>query len=62
MIEDSVNGVTAARAAGMEVWGFLGGGHMDEACAGALVAAGATRILGGWDEAATLFQALGFPS
>jgi HAD superfamily hydrolase (TIGR01509 family) len=27
VLEDSVNGVMGARAAGMTVWGFLGGGH-----------------------------------
>jgi HAD superfamily hydrolase (TIGR01509 family) len=27
VIEDSVSGVTAARAAGMSVWGFVGGSH-----------------------------------
>jgi HAD superfamily hydrolase (TIGR01509 family) len=27
VIEDSVSGVTAARAAGMAVWGFVGGSH-----------------------------------
>jgi beta-phosphoglucomutase-like phosphatase (HAD superfamily) len=27
VIEDSANGVKAALAAGMSVWGFLGGGH-----------------------------------
>lgn len=54
-IEDSVNGVTAARAAGMTVWGFTGGGHMDEASAHRLVSAGAHHVLGHWDEAAALF-------
>ena len=33
VIEDSVNGVKAALAAGMRVWGFAGGGHMDDAVA-----------------------------
>ncbi len=27
VIEDSVNGVLAAKAAGMRVWGFVGGAH-----------------------------------
>ncbi|GAA0000175.1 hypothetical protein BRDID11002_01750 [Bradyrhizobium diazoefficiens] len=27
MIEDSVSGVQAGRAAGMTVWGFVGGSH-----------------------------------
>lgn len=45
VVEDSVNGVLAGKAAGMTVWGFVGGSH----CAGrdvgaALTAAGADRI------------------
>lgn len=58
VIEDSVNGVTAGRAAGMLVWGFTGGGHMDAAAGARLVAAGAQRIVEDWDEAGKLFQAL----
>ena len=56
-IEDSVNGVMSALAAGMTVWGFAGGGHMDDASAGRLAEAGAHRVVGGWDEAAALFAA-----
>lgn len=55
-IEDSVNGVKAARAAGMTVWGFAGGGHMDEMAHGPLMAAGAERVIGDWAEAAALFE------
>ncbi|WP_336487649.1 HAD family hydrolase [Methylobacterium nigriterrae] len=45
VIEDSVPGVTAARAAGMSVVGFTGGGHWRHDPAGAdLTAAGASRI------------------
>jgi beta-phosphoglucomutase-like phosphatase (HAD superfamily) len=55
-IEDSVNGVTSARAAGMTVWGFAGGGHMDAASSGKLMEAGADRVVADWDEAAALFQ------
>ena len=45
VIEDSISGVTAAKAAGMTVWGFVGGAHY----AGregrtALEASGATQI------------------
>ena len=58
-IEDSVNGVLSARAAGMMVWGFTGGGHMDPAASGRLMEAGAARVVGGWDEAADLFAAFG---
>jgi HAD superfamily hydrolase (TIGR01509 family) len=58
VIEDSVNGVTAARAAGMEVWGFLGGGHMGEAAGARLTEAGAARLIADWREAAALFASL----
>ena len=45
VIEDSVPGVTAARAAGMRVLGFTGGGHWNHDRAGAdLLAAGAARV------------------
>ncbi|GJD64970.1 HAD family hydrolase [Methylobacterium frigidaeris] len=45
VIEDSVPGVTAARAAGMPVLGFCGGGHWAHDRAGAdLLAAGAVRV------------------
>lgn len=46
VIEDSVNGVRAGKAAGMTVWGFVGGSHYAERDgAGLLKAAGADRIL-----------------
>lgn len=57
-IEDSVNGVRSGLAAGMTVWGFGGGGHMDQAAAERLLAAGAERVVGSWDEARALFGAL----
>ena len=46
VIEDSVGGVKAARAAGMEVWGFVGGGHhySPENAAEALSSAGAAFV------------------
>ena len=45
VIEDSVPGVTAARAAGMRVLGFTGGGHWGHDRDGAdLLAAGAARV------------------
>ena len=47
-----MNGVMAARAAGMEVWGFLGGGHMDASCGTRLLDAGAQRLIADWTEAA----------
>jgi HAD superfamily hydrolase (TIGR01509 family) len=45
VVEDSVSGILAAKAAGMKVWGFTGGSH----CAGRdigrrLLAAGADRV------------------
>ena len=58
VIEDSVNGVTAGRAAGMTVWGFRGGGHMTDRLAARLADAGAERVLSNWAEADALFQAL----
>ena len=54
-IEDSVNGVRSALAAGMTVWGFTGGGHIAPEDGAALSAAGAHRVIGHWDEAAAEF-------
>jgi beta-phosphoglucomutase-like phosphatase (HAD superfamily) len=58
VLEDSINGVTAARAAGMRVWGFMGGGHMTDEIGDRLLSAGAERLIGSWDEAASLFAEL----
>jgi beta-phosphoglucomutase-like phosphatase (HAD superfamily) len=58
VLEDSVNGVRAGLAAGMRVWGFAGGGHMDEAACARLREAGAERILSTWPEAAALLAEL----
>jgi beta-phosphoglucomutase-like phosphatase (HAD superfamily) len=44
VVEDSVTGVTAASAAGMTVFGFVGGGHASDAQVGALAAAGAAHV------------------
>ena len=44
VIEDSVAGVTAATAAGMTVYGFIGGGHASEEQIGALRRAGAQQV------------------
>ncbi|SAK82776.1 HAD family hydrolase [Caballeronia ptereochthonis] len=44
VVEDSVTGVTAARAAGMPVLGFIGGGHATEGQIGALEKAGAQVV------------------
>lgn len=45
VLEDSVNGVKAARAAGMTVWGFVGGGHCFEGWGERLIEAGASEII-----------------
>jgi beta-phosphoglucomutase-like phosphatase (HAD superfamily) len=58
VLEDSVNGVTAAKAAGMLVWGFLGGGHACDRLGGRLTAAGAERLVKDWPEAGRLLAAL----
>jgi beta-phosphoglucomutase-like phosphatase (HAD superfamily) len=58
VLEDSVNGVAAARAAGMRVWGFLGGGHVHERLGERLMAAGAERLVADWPEAARLLAGL----
>jgi beta-phosphoglucomutase-like phosphatase (HAD superfamily) len=58
VLEDSVNGVVAARAAGMRVWGFLGGGHAHDRLGGRLIAAGAERLVQDWPEAAKLLALL----
>jgi HAD superfamily hydrolase (TIGR01509 family) len=58
VIEDTVNGVTAGRAAGMTVWGFQGGGHMTDRIAERLTQAGAERIVKSWAEAEELFAEL----
>jgi HAD superfamily hydrolase (TIGR01509 family) len=44
VLEDSVNGVRSGIAAGMEVWGFTGGGHGDEGLPDRLQQAGAHQI------------------
>jgi beta-phosphoglucomutase-like phosphatase (HAD superfamily) len=47
VIEDSVSGVTAAKAAGMAVWGFVGGSHYQSRDGKALLYnAGADRVFG----------------
>lgn len=44
VVEDSVNGIRAARAAGMTAWGFTGAGHADPGLAERLTAAGAKTV------------------
>jgi len=52
VLEDSINGVVAARRAGMAVWGFLGGGHVHDGLGARLTDAGAERLVVDWPEAA----------
>jgi HAD superfamily hydrolase (TIGR01509 family) len=47
VIEDSVSGVTAAKAAGMTAWGFVGGSHYQSRDGKAILReAGADRVFG----------------
>ena len=50
VIEDTVLGVQAGRAAGMAVIGFAGAGHADDALAQRLAAAGARPVLRAMEE------------
>jgi HAD superfamily hydrolase (TIGR01509 family) len=45
VIEDSSNGVLAGLAAGMTVWGFVGGGHSHDGHAEQLKSAGAHKVV-----------------
>jgi HAD superfamily hydrolase (TIGR01509 family) len=46
VIEDSVSGVAAARAAGMKVWGFVGGSHYESRDGRTILqSAGADRVV-----------------
>jgi len=56
-IEDSVNGILAARAAGMTAWALTAGGHILPSDVGRLREAGAHAIVGAWSEAARDFAA-----
>jgi beta-phosphoglucomutase-like phosphatase (HAD superfamily) len=47
VIEDSISGVKAGKAAGMIVWGFVGGSHYQSRDGKAILgAAGADRVFG----------------
>lgn len=50
VIEDSENGVRAGVAAGMEVWGFVGGGHAGPDLPAKLAAAGAAAVMSDYAE------------
>lgn len=58
VIEDSVNGIVAGRAAGMRVWGFVGGEHHNHDSGARLLDAGAERLVSNWIEAGKLLQRL----
>jgi HAD superfamily hydrolase (TIGR01509 family) len=58
VIEDSVNGIVAGKAAGMRVWGFVGGGHHTHTSGTRLLDAGAERLVRNWVEAGELLQRL----
>ena len=58
VIEDSENGIQAAQAAGMRVWGFVGGSHNDGASRQAVSNAGVERVIEDWRQAVPLFSAL----
>ncbi|OWJ69201.1 HAD family hydrolase [Inquilinus limosus] len=63
VVEDSVAGVTAARAAGMTVIGFTGGGHCDVGTPDRLREAGVHHIARSWqDIALELVQAAPLPA
>lgn len=54
VIEDSANGVKAGLAAGMTVWGFVGGGHSHDGHREQLAAAGAHKVVDSHDNLAEL--------
>ncbi|MBI1212468.1 MAG: HAD-IA family hydrolase [Alphaproteobacteria bacterium] len=58
VIEDSVNGVKAGVAAGMTVWGFVGGPHCLPDQSERLVAAGASHVLHHMNDVATALRSL----
>lgn len=57
VIEDSINGIKAARAAGMTAWGFTGGGHADAGLAARLEGAGAHAVFASHQEIASALRA-----
>jgi HAD superfamily hydrolase (TIGR01509 family) len=57
VIEDSIPGVRAARAAGMRVFGFTGGRHCGAGHRERLLAAGAEQVMGSFDELQGLIPA-----
>lgn len=58
VVEDSVHGVTGARAAGMRVIGFTGASHTWPGHADALTEAGAETVISRWADFAAVVAAL----
>jgi HAD superfamily hydrolase (TIGR01509 family) len=56
VVEDSVSGVRGAVAAGMRVWGFIGGGHCADGHEARLRDAGAERVFKDMSELPTLLD------
>ena len=61
VIEDSVFGVAAGRAAGMQVIGFAGAAHATDELAQQLSAAGARRVIRAMNELPACVEALNVP-
>ena len=57
VVEDSVSGLNAARAAGMKTIAFVGASHIPDNYADALRAMGITRIMRKMDELPALVEA-----
>lgn len=58
VIEDSIHGVNAARAAGMRVIGFIGGSHIEDGHADVLIQGGACAILNALPDLPDLLERL----
>jgi len=58
VVEDSRNGILAAKAAGMQAIGFIGGAHCDPGDHATLVEAGAAAVIGHMNEFEATFNSL----
>ena len=58
VVEDSIFGVTAAKAAGARVVGFVGGGHSWQGHAELLTDAGAETVIRRWADMPAVAEAL----
>jgi HAD superfamily hydrolase (TIGR01509 family) len=54
VIEDSPNGIAAARAAGMTAWGFAGGGHLRNLPEHRLFKCGCAQVVKDWRSVAAM--------